>query len=104
MEPGFEKFFSHVHADDLVPLKKGFDHALVNLDSYAVDFRIIDKKGNLKYVSSKQRIFRDQDRPVRLMGFNLDITNRRMADERVSEFISKKYRHWNKWLMGFFNG
>lgn len=113
MEPGFEKFFSHVYADDIVPLKKGFEHALANLDSYAVDFRIMDKKGNLKYISSKQRIIRDHDCPVRLIGFNLDITNRKRADEALNTYFEKVqileqigdgfFSVDNRWIVTYWN-
>lgn len=95
IEPNFETFFSHVHPADVARLKNGFETALASSDSYQIDFRIIDKRGNVKYISSDQKIHRDQDgRPVRLVGFNVDITRRRKAEIQLSNSERNTTHHF----------
>lgn len=86
IEPDFEKFFNHVYPGDILRLKTGFENALANMDSYQIDFRIIDNKGNIRHISSDQKVNRNADgMPVRLVGFNLDITERRNLESKLQK-------------------
>lgn len=90
-ELSFERFFAHVHPDDSACLKESFQQALKDQDCYEADFRIIDNRGNVKYISSKQQIIRDPGgQPVRVVGFNLDITERKKAHEALKEAYEER--------------
>ena len=81
IEPDFDAYFSLVHPDDKASIKKLQDFAMENLDGDQYEFRIIDFQGKLKYISSKLQIYRDASRrPIRLVGFNLDITERKRTE------------------------
>ena len=85
-EPGREKFLSHVHPEDLASVKSSFDEDLINLDSLENEFRVIDKKGNIKYLATKIVIKRNEEhQPIGLTGVNLDITERKKADIRLQK-------------------
>lgn len=87
VEPGFDPFFAVVHPDDVEEFKKRLDHALENCaQEIETEFRLIDRKGELKYICSKHQIQRDHNgRVVRLIGFNLDITERKKAEVRLEK-------------------
>ncbi|MGC1241568.1 MAG: PAS domain S-box protein [Chryseosolibacter sp.] len=85
--PGFDAFFALVHPEDVDMLQNTMDQALENLDpEVEVEFRLTDRKGNPKYISGKVQIHRNAGgRPVRLIGFNLDITERKKAEIRLQK-------------------
>lgn len=79
--PGFESFYDIVHPDDLERIKENYSRVIDGAPEGASDFRIIDKKGNLKYISGKIQVDRDEhNRPVRIAGFILDVTERKKAE------------------------
>jgi PAS domain S-box-containing protein len=86
VEPDYERFISHLHPEDLPSFKKKRDHAVAHLNSYESEFRIIDKKGNLKHLASKVVIKRNKANQLTgFAGFNLDITERKKADIRLQK-------------------
>jgi len=55
-EPGetqasFENFLKHIHPEDFKFTKETLDYAAAHLNSQHLNFRIIDKNGNIKYIS-----------------------------------------------------
>lgn len=77
-EPDYQTFLSIVHPDDVVFLKTTVEHTLKTTNEVEFEFRVRDRQGKVKYVSSKLKVERDADgKPVRLVGFNLDITERK---------------------------
>lgn len=84
LKPGIETFFRHVHPDDTKLLTTEFDRALQTLDSYECKYRIIDKRGEIKYIHSKLLIHRDgYGKPNKLNGFLLDITSQTRHIQRI---------------------
>lgn len=84
--PSYEFFLNMVHPDDIASLKNDHKHALANVNSFENEFRIIDKKGNLKFISGKLKIIRDKEgQPIRLVGFNLDITERKRGETQLQK-------------------
>ena len=86
VEPGFPAFFDRVHPDDREFLVRYHGDVMDRLEDGEVEFRIIDKNGDLKYISAKIQIHRDAcGQPLRLVGFNLDITARKKTELRLQE-------------------
>jgi PAS domain S-box-containing protein len=93
IEPDYQLFISMVHPDDRESLEKLLAVIMETRDEAEYEFRIIDKKGALKFISCKIQIQRDANRkPVRLTGFNLDISERKRAkmtlEKREQEYRS----------------
>lgn len=88
IEPNYENFLSHVHPGDMPALKDSIDKAIMNTNSFAAEFRIIDKNGKIKFINSKIRIECNGDgKPIRLIGFNQNITERRKVEQRLLKSI-----------------
>jgi len=80
----YETFLDHVHPREIELVKRALNEAIENQDSYESEFRIIDKAGNVKYIHCKIVIERNSERkPIRLAGFNQDITERKEAEENT---------------------
>lgn len=78
IEPSREKFLNHVHPDDKNLIKNNTHEAIRHLTILEGEFRIIDKNGETRYLHSKIVVHRNHEqKAVRLMGFNLDITEQR---------------------------
>lgn len=92
IEPRYETFLKSVHPDDVPSLNAVLDHALKVLDEVDTEFRIIDHRGVLKYLHCKLKIHRDAEgRPIRLVGFNRDISESRRSAEALQR-SEQQYR------------
>lgn len=88
VEPDYAMFLTLVHPDDLVLLKGKLLDILEKKNEAEIEFRIIDRAGAIKYLISKMSIHRRPDgQPLRIVGFHLDISERRKAARalRISE-------------------
>src|SRR5258708_6176408 len=89
-EPGglhvtYETFLDHIHPEDRQSVKDAIEDTVLHHDSYPCEFRIIDKTGKVKRISSNIRIMRNEEQhPIRLLGFNLDITEQRKQTEALA--------------------
>jgi PAS domain S-box-containing protein len=82
----YELFLSHVHPEDVGRLREQMERTIVNLDSWEGEYRVIDKKGQVKYIDAKIVIRRDQTgAPITATGFNLDITARKTTANQLQK-------------------
>ena len=88
---GFEGTYEHwhrlVHPDDRAEAEHmarlAMDHPET---SYAYDHRIVRPDGTIRWIHSKATTVRDAaGRPVRMVGVNQDITERKQAEERLRQ-------------------
>lgn len=84
IDPDIQRFLKHLHPEDLEEVRLNLNRAINALDSYESELRIIDKNGDLKFLSFKVCITRDdQNHPLRLIGFSHDITKRKVAEQEL---------------------
>lgn len=80
-----EAFFAAVHPDDLVGAKR----LLTDRDGVIVQFRIKRENDDIRWISARTfSICDDQGEVVQLCGVADDISDRKEAEKRVSEFYS----------------
>ena len=88
LEPGtfdrtFEGWKKLVHPDDWPSVKLAVWRAQETGD-VAAEYRIIHKDGSVHWLQAKGRMFRDAEgRPDRMVGFMMDITARKYAEEEL---------------------
>lgn len=88
--PDYQTFLNHIHPEDVEAVKKALEETVERLDSYECEFRIVNKSGKVKYISSKIVVKRNNERvPIRLVGFNQDITERKEAEKKLLESIKE---------------
>jgi light-regulated signal transduction histidine kinase (bacteriophytochrome) len=62
------------------------EEAIRSKDAYECEFRIIDKNNLVKQIHSKIRIERNAEgQPIRLAGFNQDITERKKTEQQLQQ-------------------
>ena len=88
LEPGtfdrtFEGWKKLVHPDDWPSVKLAVWRAQETGD-VAAEYRVIHKDGSVHWLQAKGRMFRDAEgRPDRMVGFMMDITDRKHAEEEL---------------------
>ena len=72
-----------VHPDDLVRLERLRSSAFrKRLNQYSVDYRIVRSSGEVRWIDARCLVSYDNDgRPQRVVGVNIDITERKRAEE-----------------------
>lgn len=88
IEPSFNTFFNQVQVDDVTRVKREVDDAIAGTgDSVSLNFRIKTYKDDeTKHLHAKLLIERNsKGEAVHLKGFAQDITERRLAEEKVQE-------------------
>ncbi|MDD5169918.1 MAG: PAS domain S-box protein [Syntrophales bacterium] len=89
---GPESFFRFVHPDDLGPLRDAWEVAL-RTGKLDAEFRILRADGRERWLAGKGHFFFDGEsggddtgtsgKPLRFMGVNFDITDRRKAEDEA---------------------
>ena len=73
-----------LHPDDLAAAKQTFEVATQSLGNYNTEFRILRPDGEVRYLKADSYVQRDaQGNPVRVIGTNYDITERRRVLEEL---------------------
>jgi PAS domain S-box-containing protein len=84
-EGGYAGWAKRVHPDDLPRAEADVRRAL-QTGKYFSEFRVIWPDGSVHWLETRAHVFKDgNDRPVRIMGVNMDITERKRQEEALRE-------------------
>jgi PAS domain S-box-containing protein len=76
----------YVHPDDRTMTSEQVRRALRDFEDYEVEYRLADTSHGERWVHGRGEVIRDEaGRPVRMIGLNFDVTNRRRAEDSVRE-------------------
>ena len=85
-----------VHPEDQAVVAETITAAIVRGAPWDVEFRVVHPDGNVRWVMGKGEVLRDESgQPMRLLGVNVDITDRKRADEAVrasEELFARAFR------------
>jgi PAS domain S-box-containing protein len=86
--PSTSEFYRHVHPDDLPLVEESVQRALSGpTGSMEHEFRVIRPDGSIRWLAAKGQVLNDHEgRPVRMVGVNFDVTDRRQTEERLRSF------------------
>jgi PAS domain S-box-containing protein len=75
-----------VHPDDIDAVERERREAIEQGSAYSSEYRIRHASGAIRWVSSKGKAYYDdQGEPLRMLGVNIDITERKHAEESLRE-------------------
>jgi PAS domain S-box-containing protein len=81
-----ELFFQRVHPEDVGRVQRDMARCLETGDDFDSEMRIIRSDGQIRWLLGRARVNRGPDgRPSHLIGVNYDITERKLAEERLRE-------------------
>jgi PAS domain S-box-containing protein len=90
VDPGsaraYQDFRSRVHPDDLAAMESERDAAIRNRTQFDLEFRIVRPSGEIRWLSARGCGYYDENgRVVRVVGNNIDVTERVKAKEALRE-------------------
>ncbi|HEY9829708.1 MAG TPA: PAS domain S-box protein [Stenomitos sp.] len=91
-DQSYKSFMGMIHPEDRDRVVQKVEQILPKRQNYEDEFRIILPNGNVRWLSRLGQVFHDEtDRPVRMAGLDLDITDRKHVELALLEernFIS----------------
>lgn len=88
--PTVETFVEFIHPIDREPAFSRVSKVLEEGDEYYDEFRIVPRNGKVIWVSATGRVIRSADgRPERMLGVNMDITERKQTTEWLKTALSE---------------
>jgi PAS domain S-box-containing protein len=79
-----QTFVASLHPEDREYVLQTKKHTIENGTEYDWEFRIILPNGKIRWLGAKGRVFYDEiGKPVRMIGVNLDISDRKQAEEEL---------------------
>lgn len=91
-DQSYKSFMGMIHPEDRDRVVQKVEQILPKRQNYEDEFRIILPNGNVRWLSRLGQVFHDEtDRPVRMAGLDLDITDRKQVELALIEernFIS----------------
>ncbi len=75
-----------VHPDDRARVAAALEHSVATGAEYDIQYRVIRPDGNVGWIEMRAQVVRTPDgRPLRMAGVSLEITQRRLIEERLRE-------------------
>lgn len=88
-EGKYENWARRVHPDDLESAEANIQAAIQGGPAYNAEFRVLWPDESLHWVVGKGEIYYDgKQEPQRMIGINMDITERKELEQRRDDFIS----------------
>ncbi len=88
-EGKYENWAIRVHPDDLSQAEANIQGAISGGPPYDAEFRVIWPDGSLHWILGKGEVYYDGlQEPQRMLGINIDITERKELEQRRDDFIS----------------
>jgi PAS domain S-box-containing protein len=96
-----ESWRERVFPDDVAAMDAAIERSLVDGD-FKEDFRIVRPDGAIRWLHSRAKVFFSPDgRPLRMVGVNMDITDRKRAEEALLR-SEGRYRSLNQRMLDGF--
>lgn len=85
-----ENWLQRVHPDDQVRVETEATSA-VTTGRFDTEFRILWPDGSLRWIAAKAQVFKDDaGNPLRMVGVNVDISDRKQAEEQIKASLAEK--------------
>lgn len=83
----YSLFQNALHPDDKAAVGIAVEHALAGIKPFDMEYRIVRKDGEVRYIEAKGEIERDSEgKPQLMRGTVLDITNRKEIEEKLKHY------------------
>ncbi len=79
-----------IHPEDRAGAEESVARAMDGMQNYDHDFRVILPDGEIRHVRGAARVLKDEQGNLRLLGFNMDITERKSMEERALQASAAK--------------
>ncbi len=89
-EVTIDTFYERIHPDDRERTRQAIASSNQNDEPYDIEYRTVSPEGREKWIRAMGRTFYDAEhRPVRFDGLTLDITDRKLSEQREREITAE---------------
>ena len=81
-----------MHPDDRLRIRQAVQQAVERTGSLEHEFRVVRPDGEVRWLVTKGKVLHDRRGPVRMVGVNYDVTDRKRMDDRLRSFTWS----WNR--------
>ncbi|HNG95578.1 MAG TPA: PAS domain-containing protein, partial [Acidobacteriota bacterium] len=82
----YDDFITRVHPEDRPRINQAIQLALQNKQQYQVEYRIVWRNGEIRYIAAQGIcLFNPDGKPLRMEGLVQDITRNKLAAQRIEE-------------------
>jgi PAS domain S-box-containing protein len=90
LRPSVEAWTSAIHPEDVVTTTREWVRALEQSDAVAQEFRIVRRDATVLWVLSRATVIRNEaGTVVRVLGLNMDVTERRAMEEQMAVALAE---------------
>jgi len=84
------EFYSHIHPEDRPIIQQSVQRAIEEMGALEYEFRVVLSDGQIRWLAAKGRVLKDdRGNPVRMIGVNFDVTERKLAEARFRSFTQE---------------
>jgi PAS domain S-box-containing protein len=88
--PSPEEFYRRVHPDDRIMVQQSVQTAVDKTGQMEYEFRVVHGEGQVRWLAARGQVIRDpQGRPLRMVGVNFDVTERKRTEEWLRSLASE---------------
>ena len=85
----YQDWRDRVHPDDIARIEESRDEAIAKHESFDLEFRGRHSSGEYRWISTKGgAIFNEAGKAIRVFGVNIDITERKLAEEALHRYAN----------------
>jgi len=82
-----EGFINLIYLGDRIWVGKAMQSALANKVPYSLEFRVHGPKGHIIWIYTSARVLFEKNKPVRMLGATIDISERKNFEKQKDQFI-----------------
>ncbi|GET39904.1 PAS domain S-box protein [Microseira wollei] len=103
IEPSYQRWRDRVHPDDIEFAEQKIIQALETHADYEAELRLVLDDGSIRWLHSKGRaVYDEAGQPVRMVGVEYDITDRKLAEAALRQSEAKYRTLFNSIDEGYF--
>jgi len=88
--PSPEEFYRRVHPDDRPLVRQSVQRAVDDTGALEYEFRVVLENGQLRWLAARGQVLKDErGKPVRMIGVNFDVTERKATEARLRSFTEE---------------
>lgn len=89
VEASYSLFLNSLHPDDKNNVLMAIELALKGIYKFETEYRIITKKGEIKYIEVRAEVEKDENgRPIFMRGIVLDISEKKLNAQKLREYYN----------------
>ncbi|HEY9606507.1 MAG TPA: PAS domain S-box protein [Allocoleopsis sp.] len=90
-ERTYDAFLAKIHLEDRDRVHSHTQHCLETGENYDMEFRVVLPNGTIRWLENKGQVIYDAtSTPVRMVGVSLDISDRKLAEQRIKDSLQEK--------------